>query len=119
MLKASIERLLREEESKRGWTAGERLNWLMRQLDEYIERLTGFCAFPHLAMSALTRSDLFWTIEAASDVADAQLRTVGVSANVVQRWAVFMETLNNVRSSGDKASAEQLRAALSHVREAM
>jgi hypothetical protein len=63
---------LATEAANHDWGMNDRLRWITKHLDEYIERWLGFAALP-ISPRALIQSDLFTMVEIAVDALEEEV----------------------------------------------
>lgn len=117
-LRSALEQELAETTNREGFNSLERIRWLSEHLEEYIERMVGFCALPDLTWQTLIASDGFAVIEVGADAITRELQNTKVSPRFHSAWQSFGRCLLNFRTSGNKQQVHELYDAARQVRSA-
>jgi hypothetical protein len=97
----------------------DRIAWLLRQMEEYIDRWIGFCSVPELEMNALTGGTLFTTVDAAYEVLHSEVLAGQVDVSNLREWGKFADRLDAIRQSSDKQDAHILMEDFSFLRSSL
>jgi hypothetical protein len=117
-INAAIRQHLVEEAGDPVPGSQERLRWLMKQTDEYIDRWLGFCALPHLSMHAVRQGDLFATIQVALQLVETEAQVARrADLTASSEWQRLIAAVERIPHSDDKRDAERVAAAFSDVKQ--
>jgi hypothetical protein len=111
-LRASLVRELERETIERHLGSADRVDWLVRQLEEHLGRWLGFCAVSEAPMSMLVNSVLFDAVEISTGAVDEELLRTGASRELLAAWHPFKTSLEAVRSAMQKDEVTQLKESL-------
>lgn len=118
-LRESLERTLAAEVERRRMTPRERLDWLANHLQVYAGRVSSLAARADTSMRTLVTSDLFTSVEAGVDAVRAELQHGAAPSTLGTRLVPIEEMVAEVRRSGDRENATDLRRMVVAWREAL
>jgi hypothetical protein len=119
--KQALRKSLREQAESQGTVGSrERLSWLCRQLQEYVDRWAGFVALESIPMPNLIASEHFGMIEIGAEMVGEEMASGHPPALAADAWPGVVATLRRLRrGDGNSSEVERLEAAIERLSKAL